>query len=88
MIRTTIRKSLIMGLLLSMITVSQSQNTVEKIIGSNQGLHIGGYGQVDYNRVINDKLNHNATLDVHRLVTFIGYNFCFHILFLCISLII
>ena len=64
-----------MGLLLSMITVSQSQNTAEKIIGSNQGLHIGGYGQVDYNRVINDELNHNATLDVHRLVTFIGYNF-------------
>ena len=75
MIRTTIKKSLIMGLLLSMITVSQSQNTAEKIIGSNQGLHIGGYGQVDYNRVINDELNHNATLDVHRLVTFIGYNF-------------
>ena len=75
MTRTTIRKSLIMGLLLSMITVSQSQNTAEKIIGSNQGLHIGGYGQVDYNRVINDELNHNATLDVHRLVTFIGYNF-------------
>ena len=73
--KRTIRKSLIIGILLLMITVSKSQNTAEKIIGSNQGLHIGGYGQIDYNRVINDELNHNATLDVHRLVTFIGYNF-------------
>jgi len=48
MTRTTIRKSLIMGLLLSMITVSQSQNTAEKIIGSNQGLHIGGYGCISF----------------------------------------
>ena len=32
MTRTTIRKSLIMGILLSMITVSKSQNTAEKII--------------------------------------------------------
>ena len=73
--KRTIRKSLIIGILLLMITVSKSQNTAEKTIGSNQGIHIGGYGQIDYNRVINDDLNHNATLDVHRLVTFIGYNF-------------
>ena len=69
------KKILIMGMLFSTIIISKAQNTVEKIIGSNQGLHIGGYGQIDYNKQINDELNHNATLDVHRLVTFFGYNF-------------
>lgn len=71
----TIRKTLIIGILFSTIMISKAQNTAEKIIGSNQGLHIGGYGQIDYNKQINDELNHNATLDVHRLVTFFGYNF-------------
>ncbi len=71
----TIRKSLIMGILFSTIIIATAQNTAQKIIGSNQGLHIGGYGQIDYNRTINDDLNYNAKLDVHRLVTFLGYNF-------------
>ena len=71
----TIRKILIMGILFSTIIMSKAQNTAEKIIGSNQGLHIGGYAQIDYNRQTNDELNYNATLDVHRLVTFLGYNF-------------
>ncbi len=70
-----IRKTLVIGILFSTIIISKAQNTAEKIIGSNQGLHIGGYGQIDYNKQINDELNHNATLDVHRLVTFFGYNF-------------
>jgi len=73
--KTKIRKTLIMGILFSTIIISKAQNTAEKIIGSNQGLHIGGYGQIYYNKQINDELNHNATLDVHRLVTFFGYNF-------------
>ena len=71
----TIRKILIIGILFSTIIISKAQNTAQKIIGSNQGLHIGGYGQIDYNRTINDDLNYNAKLDVHRLVTFLGYNF-------------
>ena len=70
-----IRKTLIMGILFSTIIIATAQNTAQKIIGSNQGLHIGGYGQIDYNRTINDDLNYNAKLDVHRLVTFLGYNF-------------
>ena len=73
--KITIRKTLIMGILFSTIIISKAQNTAQKIIGSNQGLHIGGYGQIDYNRTINDDLNYNAKLDVHRLVTFLGYNF-------------
>ena len=68
------KKTLLLGLIISSLTIVKAQNSAEKIIASNPGLHIGGYGQVDYNRVINDELNHNATLDVHRLVTFIGYN--------------
>ena len=73
--KITIRKTLIMGILFSTIIIATAQNTAQKIIGSNQGLHIGGYGQIDYNRTINDDLNYNAKLDVHRLVTFLGYNF-------------
>ena len=46
----TIRKKLIMGILFSTIIISKAQNTAQKIIASNPGLHIGGYGQIDYNR--------------------------------------
>ena len=68
--------SLIAALIFTYCTIS-AQNSSEKIIGSNTGLHIGGYGQIDYNRTINDEsnINYNGILDVHRLVTFIGYNF-------------
>ena len=64
-----------MGLIISFFTTVNAQNSAEKILGSNKGLNIGGYGQIDYNRVINSDINYNATLDVHRIVTFIGYNF-------------
>ena len=53
-----------------------AQNSAEKIIAGNPGLHIGGYAQVDFNlpsRV--GAIHKNGTLDVHRLVTFFGYNF-------------
>ena len=70
-----ISKTLTIALLFSTIIMSKAQNTAEKIIGSNKGLHIGGYAQIDYNKQINDEFNHNALLDVHRLVTFLGYNF-------------
>ena len=29
---------------------ASSQNTSEVIIGGKEGLHIGGYGQIDYNK--------------------------------------
>ena len=48
--------SLIASLILTYCTIS-AQNSSEKIIGSNTGLHIGGYGQIDYNRTINDESN-------------------------------
>ena len=38
---------------------------------------IGGYGQIDGNFNLDDdnKMNSNGKLDVHRLVTFLGYKF-------------
>lgn len=56
--------------------VATAQNTAERIIANNEGLHIGGYGQIDMNLLMSDENTHyNAKLDVHRLVTFLGYNF-------------
>ncbi|MDO9152164.1 MAG: hypothetical protein Q7U47_00360 [Paludibacter sp.] len=51
------------------------QNTAEKIINSDQNLSIGGYGEVHYNQTISSSTRNNATLDVHRMVLFFGYNF-------------
>ena len=58
------------------LTTLCAQNTAEKIIASNPGLHIGGYGQIDFN--LNERdgtIHNNGKLDVHRLVTFFGFNF-------------
>ncbi|MEE2700445.1 MAG: porin [Bacteroidota bacterium] len=53
-----------------------AQNTADRIIANNKGLHIGGYGQIDMNLPLSDEnVHYNGKLDVHRLVTFLGYNF-------------
>ena len=40
--------------------VSNSQNLlIERIIANNEGLHIGGYGQIDMNLPISDGNVHN-----------------------------
>lgn len=56
---------------------AQQQNTSEKILGGNEGLILGGYAEVHGNFYLNDDNNResNAKLDVHRLVSFIGYKF-------------
>ena len=70
------KKTILTVILLLIITVVSAQNSAEKIIGSNEGLHIGGYGQIDFNLPTRDgSIHRNGTLDVHRFVTFIGYNF-------------
>ncbi|MGY8987509.1 MAG: hypothetical protein ACKVG7_03010 [Flavobacteriales bacterium] len=70
------KKIFLTGILFSMFIVVSAQNRAEKIIGSNEGLHIGGYGQIDFNLPTRDgSIHRNGTLDVHRFVTFIGYNF-------------
>ena len=53
-----------------------AQNSAEKIVAGNPGLHIGGYAQVDFNlNTRQGTIHNNGKLDVHRLVTFFGYNF-------------
>ena len=63
-------------MLISLGTNIKAQNSAEKIVAGNEGLHIGGYGQIDFNLPTRDGTTYkNGTLDVHRLVTFFGYNF-------------
>jgi hypothetical protein len=70
------KMSLTVAVIFTMLTTTNAQNSAEKIIAGNQGLHIGGYGQIDFNLPTRDgTMYKNGTLDVHRLITFIGYNF-------------
>ena len=70
------KKTVVILLLIGLITNVNGQNSAEKIIAGNPGLHIGGYGQIDFNLKERDgTIYNNGTLDVHRLVTFLGYNF-------------
>ena len=60
----------------SIVVNINAQNSAEKIVAGNPGLHIGGYAQVDFNLNSRDgTIHNNGKLDVHRLVTFFGYNF-------------
>jgi len=50
------------------------QNAAQRLLSSNlsqQGLTVGGYGEVHYNRATGK----NANLDVHRVVMLFGYKF-------------
>ena len=70
------KKSVVFIMLIALFNGVKAQNSAEKIIAGNTGLHIGGYAQVDFNLPSRDGTIHkNGTLDVHRLVTFFGYNF-------------
>lgn len=42
---------------------------------SQNKLHFGGYGQIDYNQPFDKDFRQNGTLDVHRLILFAGYEF-------------
>ena len=70
------KKILSMIFATSLVANLNAQNSAEKIIAGNPGLHIGGYGQIDFNlNERNGTIHNNGKLDVHRLVTFFGYNF-------------
>jgi len=58
-------------------TALSAQNSSENILGSPEKLIIGGYGQIDgnFNLDENNSMNSNGKLDVHRLVSFLGYRF-------------
>ena len=70
------KKTVIFIMLIVLFNGVNAQNSEEKNIAGNPGLHIGGYGQVDFNLLSRDgTIYKNGTLDVHRLVAFFGYNF-------------
>ncbi|MBK6964385.1 MAG: hypothetical protein IPH20_10730 [Bacteroidales bacterium] len=50
-------------------------NGAEKLLTSDGRLVIGGYGEVHYNQPLSSKTMSNGTLDVHRMVLLLGYNF-------------
>lgn len=55
-----------------------SYNTANAIVYSEdttKKLSIGAYAQLEYSKQFGDTLRHNAFLDVHRLVVFMGYKF-------------
>ncbi|MFY0652637.1 MAG: hypothetical protein JXQ96_11415 [Cyclobacteriaceae bacterium] len=52
-------------------------NTASNIIAGNGNgrVTVSGYAQIDYNQPVGGPLRQNGKLDVHRLITFIGYKF-------------
>jgi hypothetical protein len=51
------------------------QNTVDKLLASQNKLTIGGYAQIDYNQGLDKSTRYNGVLDVHRVVVLFGYRF-------------
>lgn len=54
---------------------NQYSNTAENMVSSKPGLVIGGYGEIHYNQPLKENKFNLGTLDAHRLVMFLGYNF-------------
>ena len=52
-----------------------------KVYQTSQGLSIGGYGEANYQGLINDKREGNNNADFERLVLYFGYKFTDSILF-------
>ncbi|HPT22807.1 MAG TPA: hypothetical protein PLR88_12750, partial [Bacteroidales bacterium] len=47
-------------------------NSAEALLNSNNRLGIGGYGEVHYNQPLSGEQKDLGTLDVHRMVMFLG----------------
>ena len=57
-------------------TKTTNFSTVDKISQSQSSkLKFGGYGQLDYNQPLIKDSKANGTLDIHRVVLFMGYSF-------------
>ena len=71
--------SLLIGISMGYAQKSDSllitKNTANRLIESDRKLTIGGYAQIDYNQEFGASEMKNGTLDVHRLVMLLGYNF-------------
>lgn len=63
--------NLIIILLLASTSFVFAQNAAETLMNKGQGLVLGGYGEVH----VNLPEDGNGKVDVHRLVTLLGYNF-------------
>jgi len=50
-------------------------NSAEKMLMTDGKLKIGGYGEVHYNQQVSSEVKKNGTLDVHRFVMMLGYQF-------------
>ena len=58
------RIGLLAGLICIFSIIADAQNSAQKIIGSNEGLHIGGYAQIDFNLPTRDgSIHRNGKLD-------------------------
>ena len=73
-------RSLIIGLLLGIVVprvvlAQELSNTAERMMQEEDRLTIGGYGQIDYNQILDKDSYNNGGLDVHRLVLMFGYKF-------------
>ncbi len=55
--------------------VTQYANSVETMLNDDGKLGIGGYGEVHYNQPLSPDMKETGTVDLHRLVMFLGYNF-------------
>ncbi len=53
----------------------QYLNSAEIMLRNDGKLNIGGYGEVHYNQPVSKNQKELGTLDVHRMVMFLGYNF-------------
>ncbi len=53
----------------------QYLNSAEIMLKNDGKLNIGGYGEVHYNQPVSKNQRELGTLDVHRIVMFLGYNF-------------
>lgn len=50
-------------------------NAADQLLLKDSKLLIGGYGEVHFNQELSGAVSNNASLDVHRMVLLIGYNF-------------
>lgn len=51
------------------------QSSADRLLSADSRFILGGYGEVHYNQPLNSGVKANGTLDVHRMVMLLGYNF-------------
>ena len=66
-------KSLVIGMSAAMLLPVWTQaqeltNTAGRMMEDEKKLTVGGYGQIDYNQLLDNGSYNNGVLDVHRLV--------------------